>query len=137
MQLVRREKIWLNLAQGMIFHQVIRFKGFKADIQYQIPLSSSKETLVVIDSLVNDLFSLGTVWLLNEHKLCVQELQKLKSMIDDLHRCHHRHKILLECLIFHLKVHWSDSSERTSFIQCIQWSEEKVGWHQKRNFHYW
>ena len=26
------------------------------------------------------------MWLLNEHKLCVQELQKLKTMIDDLHR---------------------------------------------------
>merc|ERR1712126_446128 len=33
-----------------------------------------------------DDFPPGTVWLLNEHKLCVQELQKLKSMIDDLHR---------------------------------------------------
>merc|ERR1712112_278435 len=28
----------------------------------------------------------GTVWLLKEHKLCVQELQKLKAMIEDLHR---------------------------------------------------
>merc|ERR1712029_1053443 len=33
-----------------------------------------------------DDFPPGTVWLLNEHKLCVQELQKLKTMIDDLHR---------------------------------------------------
>merc|ERR1712029_798014 len=33
-----------------------------------------------------DDFPTGTVWLLNEHKLCVQELQKLKTMIDDLHR---------------------------------------------------
>merc|ERR1712126_179556 len=33
-----------------------------------------------------DDFPPGTVWLLNEHKLCVAELQKLKSMIDDLHR---------------------------------------------------
>ena len=28
----------------------------------------------------------GTIWLLKEHKLCVEELQKLKSMIEDLHR---------------------------------------------------
>merc|ERR1719290_495477 len=28
----------------------------------------------------------GTMWLLNQHKLCVQELQKLKAMIEDLHR---------------------------------------------------
>jgi len=28
----------------------------------------------------------GTTWLLKEHKLCVMELEKLKSMIDDLHR---------------------------------------------------
>jgi len=33
-----------------------------------------------------DDFPPGTVWLLNEHKLCVQELQKLKAMIEDLHR---------------------------------------------------
>ena len=33
-----------------------------------------------------DDFPPGTVWLLNEHKLCVQELQKLKTMIEDLHR---------------------------------------------------
>ena len=26
------------------------------------------------------------MWLLKEHKLCVQELQKLKTMIEDLHR---------------------------------------------------
>jgi len=31
-------------------------------------------------------FPPGTVWLLKEHKLCVMELQKLKSMIEDLHR---------------------------------------------------
>merc|ERR1711970_273605 len=28
----------------------------------------------------------GTMWLIHEHKLCVQELQKLKTMIEDLHR---------------------------------------------------
>jgi len=28
----------------------------------------------------------GTLWLINEHKLCVLELQKLKSMVEDLHR---------------------------------------------------
>jgi len=28
----------------------------------------------------------GTNWLVKEHKLCVMELQKLKSMIEDLHR---------------------------------------------------
>merc|ERR1719312_963487 len=33
-----------------------------------------------------DDFPPGTVWLLKEHKLCVQELQKLKAMIEDLHR---------------------------------------------------
>merc|ERR1719290_150163 len=33
-----------------------------------------------------DDFPPGTVWLLNQHKLCVQELQKLKAMIEDLHR---------------------------------------------------
>merc|ERR1719192_1960038 len=31
-------------------------------------------------------FPPGTMWLLKEHKLCVQELQKLKTMIEDLHR---------------------------------------------------
>merc|ERR1719376_1699944 len=31
-------------------------------------------------------FPPGTIWLLKEHKLCVEELQKLKSMIEDLHR---------------------------------------------------
>merc|ERR1719290_777882 len=31
-------------------------------------------------------FPPGTLWLLKEHKLCVMELQKLKSMIEDLHR---------------------------------------------------
>merc|ERR1711974_464984 len=31
-------------------------------------------------------FPPGTIWLLKEHKLCVQELQKLKTMIEDLHR---------------------------------------------------
>merc|ERR1719290_738991 len=31
-------------------------------------------------------FPPGTVWLISEHKLCVEELQKLKTMIDDLHR---------------------------------------------------
>merc|ERR1711942_372231 len=31
-------------------------------------------------------FPPGTVWLLKEHKLCVLELQKLKTMIEDLHR---------------------------------------------------
>jgi len=31
-------------------------------------------------------FPPGTVWLLKEHKLCVMELQKLKTMIEDLHR---------------------------------------------------
>jgi len=31
-------------------------------------------------------FPPGTIWLLKEHKLCVLELQKLKSMIEDLHR---------------------------------------------------
>ena len=31
-------------------------------------------------------FPPGTMWLLKEHKLCVQELQKLKTMIDDLRR---------------------------------------------------
>ena len=36
--------------------------------------------------LILKCFLKGTVWLLNEHKLCVQELQKLKTMIDDLHR---------------------------------------------------
>jgi len=33
-----------------------------------------------------DDFPPGTVWLLTEHKQCVMELQKLKSMIEDLHR---------------------------------------------------
>ena len=33
-----------------------------------------------------DDFPPGTQWLLAEHKHCVQELQKLKTMIDDLHR---------------------------------------------------
>merc|ERR1712002_671589 len=28
----------------------------------------------------------GTMWLIREHKLCVLELQKLKTMIEDLHR---------------------------------------------------
>merc|ERR1719312_784236 len=28
----------------------------------------------------------GTMWLIKEHKLCVLELQKLKTMIEDLHR---------------------------------------------------
>ena len=28
----------------------------------------------------------GTVWLLQQHKICIEELQKLKSMIEDLHR---------------------------------------------------
>jgi len=28
----------------------------------------------------------GTMWLINEHKLCVMELEKLKNMIEDLHR---------------------------------------------------
>ena len=31
-------------------------------------------------------FPPGTIWLLKEHKLCVLELQKLKTMIEDLHR---------------------------------------------------
>jgi len=31
-------------------------------------------------------FPPGTVWLLKQHKQCVLELQKLKSMIEDLHR---------------------------------------------------
>merc|ERR1712215_172198 len=31
-------------------------------------------------------FPPGTVWLISEHKMCVLELQKLKTMIDDLHR---------------------------------------------------
>ena len=31
-------------------------------------------------------FPPGTVWLLQQHKQCVLELQKLKSMIEDLHR---------------------------------------------------
>jgi predicted nucleic acid-binding Zn-ribbon protein len=28
----------------------------------------------------------GTMWLIEQHKICIQELQKLKSMIEDLHR---------------------------------------------------
>ena len=43
-------------------------------------------TLFTNIQLVKIAIIAGTVWLLNEHKLCVQELQKLKTMIDDLHR---------------------------------------------------
>ena len=38
-------------------------------------------------SCLKEFFCPGTIWLLKEHKLCVEELQKLKSMIEDLHRC--------------------------------------------------
>ena len=37
-------------------------------------------------SCLKEVFCPGTIWLLKEHKLCVEELQKLKSMIEDLHR---------------------------------------------------
>ena len=43
------------------------------------------------------------MWLLKEHKLCVQELQKLKTMIEDLHRSDHYFYSVLESFILVLR----------------------------------
>ena len=48
--------------------------------------ASCTESKNITKPCSRDDFPPGTVWLLNEHKLCVQELQKLKTMIEDLHR---------------------------------------------------
>merc|ERR1719481_514027 len=48
--------------------------------------ASCQDRKNVTKACSRDDFPPGTVWLLKEHKLCVAELQKLKSMIDDLHR---------------------------------------------------
>ena len=43
------------------------------------------------------------MWLLKEHKLCVQELQKLKTMIEDLHRSDNYYFSVLESFILVLR----------------------------------
>merc|ERR1711915_431286 len=48
--------------------------------------ASCTESKNITKPCSRDDFPPGTVWLLNEHKLCVLELEKLKSMIEDLHR---------------------------------------------------
>jgi len=64
-------------------------------------------------------FPPGTVWLLNEHKLCVQELQKLKTMIDDLHRyidlIHQRGQALFNAYN-DLRKHLNDIRQEISII---------------------
>ena len=85
-----REKILRNLAQEMIFHQVLLndyffYSGFNKypfnKVIGNIFRGNEEKTILILKCFLK-----GTVWLLNEHKLCVQELQKLKTMIDDLHR---------------------------------------------------
>ena len=89
-------------------------------------------------SCLKEVFCPGTIWLLKEHKLCVEELQKLKSMIEDLHRCIfliHSTKFLILFANFNAKilnykfqlkvqVHRSDSRTRAISLQCIQRPEK-------------
>ena len=79
--LFRRGKISQSRARELISHQVYCW-------------TMTLYRIDILEMNISDLWPLvttdhwpGTIWLLKEHKLCVEELQKLKSMIEDLHRC--------------------------------------------------